>query len=199
MNPSAEVGRPVRRRGQAENGKPTDYSVWLFLGSAVCWVVIGCVLLAAAFDRTMLEHERLLLRPEAVFGIRTHTALSLFGVFHFLFGVGLLCVRDSTMKAVWLFWGISVCLIYRFGVSSLATAPLRFRVQNPIAVLTGAKLGLSAPVVEKVWLGLLLAMAVGAVLDLVFAWRRCKYAEDAAFMEHWRKSHEGKGRFPWAG
>ena len=175
------------------------YSRWFFRTASVSWFVFGLLILLAAFDDTKLEHERLLRRPDEVLGFNlSHTMIGI-AVFHFLVGILLVWARDFTIKVLILFLGISVCGIYRLGLSWLATMPLPPGKSFSVVTLVGEQVGMRPGTFGNIWLILLLGMAVGVALSLVVERYQRKKAAEREFMDKWKRAHKDRGQFPWAG
>jgi hypothetical protein len=171
----------------------------LFGGMAVTWLLLGSLLFVAAANDTKLEHERLLLRKDEILGIGVRATLILLGAYHLVLGLMLFWLRDPIFKVAMLFWGISVCVIYRLGSAWLAAGSARPGRPGDISTLAAAQLGITPRGFDNLWTGLLVGMSIGAVAHLLMVRHRRKRAEAQAFLAQWRKSHQAKVRFPWAG
>lgn len=202
MTTSSKAIHPPKQEAEGwrrEEGLVARFSTWYFCGAAGWWVVIGLVMVLAAFDDTLLDHERMLKWPDVVFEFSTRNVLLLAGGFHLVLGGVLFVIRDSLTKVLLVGWGCSVCALYRLGVSWLSPAWVKPGEPCPVSRLTADKIGIHPQLFGWSWGVILGALVVGAILVMILERRQRKRREDAEFMEHWRKTHKDGGPFPWAG
>jgi hypothetical protein len=184
---------------QGEETKRVGIIWWFFCIAAGWWVLMGLVILLAAFDENKLEHERLLKRPDIIFGFSNKNVLLLAGGFHLVFGTLFLVIRDSFSKFLLMVWACSVCGIYRLGLNWLSPHWVKQGDVCPIERLSAGQLGINPKPFSLLWGVILVGMVVGALLVLLFERRQRKQREEAEFMENWRKTHNDGSQFPWAG
>lgn len=182
-----------------EDKRETGFGAWYFRGAAAWWVVVGLFMSFAAFDDTLLDHERTLKWPDVVFGFSTKNALLAAGGFHLVLGGILFVIQDTFTKVLLLVWGCSVCGMYRLGFSWLSVGWLRPGDPCPVVRLTADKIGINPKLFGISWGMILGALVLGAVAVLILERRRRKRREESAFMENWRKTHKDGSPFPWAG
>ena len=182
-----------------EDKREAKFGAWYFRAAAAWWVVLGLVMVLAAFDETLLDHERTLKWPDVVFGFSTKNVLLLAGGFHLVLGGILFFVQDSFTKVLLLLWGCSVCAIYRLGFSWLGPTWMKPGEPCPVSRLTADKIGINPKLFGFSWALVIGGMVVGALLVLLLEWRQRKRREEAEFMENWRKTHKDGSPFPWAG
>lgn len=197
---SSKMNSPtIADASSREDKREAKFGAWYFRGSAAWWLVVGLVMGFAAFDDTLLDHERTLKWPDVVFGFSTKNVLLLACGFHLVLGGVLFAIRDTFTKVLLLVWGSSVCAIYRLGFSWLDVGWLRLGDPCPVVRLTADKIGINPKLFGFGWGLILGGMVFGAMLVLLLERRRRKRVEESAFMENWRKTHKDGSPFPWAG
>ena len=162
---------------------------WFCAAVAVSWVTIGLAILLAAFDDSLLEHERVLRRPDPLLEFGTRGVMVVAGWFHLLLTGLLFFLRDPVRRALLVVWGGSVCALYRLGFG-WAGGGVDSGASCPVVGLTADKVGLNPGLFGFGWGLVLVGSVLGALLQLLLEWRRGKRREAAAFMERWRESHK---------
>jgi hypothetical protein len=192
MNASSKAVQAPKK----EEEVGTRFDGWFYLATAGWWLLIGLVMVMAAFDDTLLDHERMLKWPDAVLEISTKNLLFTAGVFHLVLGVILCVIPDLMTKGLLVLWGGSVCAIYRLSFSWLAARWIQPGAPCPFVQLTADKIGIKPGIFGLSWGLILSGLALGVCLQWFSEWRRRQRMKDAEFMEHWRETREDKGRFP---
>jgi hypothetical protein len=162
---------------------------WCLRAGAALFMALGLLMLWAGFDNELLENERLLRMPDAVFGAETGTVLKLAGILQLCAGGYLLIAQDATMRAFLALWLSLVCTVYRFGADWIQTPD---DGDSAFITLTAHKVGISPGAFREVWWVLLASMAAGAFWQLALQRRERKREINAAFMKQWRDEREGK-------
>ena len=183
---------PSKRKPE-KNSLEAGFLRGCFFATAGWWVAIGLVMFLAAFDDTLLEHERMFQWPDALFEISTRKVLFMAGGFHLLIGGILFMIQNSLTKIVMVMWGCSVCVIYRLGFGWLGSDRFPAGASCPVVVLTADKVGIKPKLFGLGWGMILGGMVLGALLQLALEWRRRKRREQAAFVERWRDTHSEGG------
>lgn len=197
MTPSDQAPHPTNPAAgglQIEDSRSVQFYQWCFFVAAGWRAVVGLIMVLAAFDDTLLNHERMLKQPDPVLEFSTRNVLLLAGAIHLVLGTALFIVRDLLTNGLLMLWGCSVCAIYRLGFGWLGARWMQPGAPCPVVELTADKVGIKPKLFGFGWELMLGAMVLVVLVQWMLEWRRRKRMQDAEFMAHWRETHERKDR-----
>ena len=184
-NPSST--QDIKRAVAGANEWTFSFCRWFLHAGTGLVLVLGLLMLLAAFDDERLENERLLRQSDAVLGFAAVNVLKLAGVVHLIAGGYWLITRDVLTRSVLGLWLSSVVALYRLGAGWM-----KIGVNSPVVTLLAHKIGISPKAFGKSWWLLLAVVVTGALWQLELERRRRRRVSDDEFLEHWRGNRSGK-------
>ena len=154
---------------------------WFAWSSAAIFALMGLLMLdAASGDKRRM---RLLLSPDALFGVSNETLLTIAGIIHLALCGAVLLARDPVTRAGLTGWAGLNYVVYRVGMAWVGVA-----APFPCVQLISQKvLYAGSETLDQAW-GLSTAyFLAGAATLLAAEWRRWQRRRKEAFIEHWQE------------
>ena len=171
-------------KGKTGQGWAESLAKWYAWSSAGIFALMGLLMLdAASGDKRRM---RLLLSPDALFGVSNEALLTIAGIIHLALCGGVLLARDPVTRAGLTGWAGLNYLVYRVGMAWVGVA-----APFPCVQLISQKVLYAGPeTLDRAW-GLSTAyFLAGAATLLALQFRHWRRRRKEAFIEHWREVRE---------
>jgi len=171
-------------KGKTGQGWAESLAKWYAWSSAGIFALMGLLMLdAASGDKRRM---RLLLSPDALFGISNEALLIIAGIIHLALCGGVLLARDPVTRGGLTGWAGLNYLVYRVGMAWVGVA-----APFPCVQLISQKFLRATPeTLDRAW-GLSTAyFLAGAATLLAVQFRHWRRRRKEAFIEHWREVRE---------
>jgi len=181
-------GKPTRQK-RANTERFLLFLNGYCLVTVLLFVLLGLVMLFTAWgDEQLLP---LLRQQDALFGISTRVLLLIWGLAHLILGGYLLFTEDSLGQGLALCWVDLNYIIYLIGM-------VWMEQKRPFALvkLIGWKTGVSTAALETCWKLLILYLAIGSAVLIVWGWRESKRLRDEVLLKRWREMRESSDAQP---